>query len=226
MKLYDISLSISSDLPVYPGDPPVSLTHHSAIARGDRYNVTTLTMTTHTGTHLDAARHCDDEGGTVDRVPLSLLVGPARVVELLQAREIDASTLSRLPVRGHERILLKTGSSLLWGKPGFQGELAHLTPEGAEYLVSCGVKLVGIDSLSVESVTGDGTVHRLFLGGGVVILEGLNLSGISPGDYELICLPLKIADGDGAPCRAILRRQEGRHAGEGVDPHSSKWPLA
>lgn len=226
MKLYDISLSFSPDLPVYPDDPPVSLTPLSSIARGDRYNVTSLTMTTHSGTHLDAARHCGDGGETVDQVPLSLLIGPVRVVEAFQTRDIGAGILSRLPVRGHERVLLKTGNSLLWGKPGFQGDLAHLTPDGAEYLVTCGVKLIGIDSLSVELFTGDGAVHRRLLGGGVVILEGLNLSGIAPGDYELICLPLKIADGDGAPCRAVLRRHEGKTGGEPVDPHSSKWPLA
>lgn len=226
MKMFDISLSISPDLPVYPGDPPVALVRQSSLAKGDEYNLTTLSLSTHTGTHLDAARHCDDKGETVDRVPLSLLIGQARVVEVSQAREIGAGLLSRLPVKGHERILLKTGNSLLWEKPGFQGEFSHLTRDGAEYLLKCGVKLVGIDCLSVETFTGDGSVHRLLLGGGAVILEGLNLSGVSAGDYELICLPLKIADGDGAPCRAILRRQLDEPEGEGVDLHTSKWPLA
>ena len=226
MKMFDISLPISSDLPVYPGDPSVTLTRHTSMAKGEGYNLTRLSLTTHSGTHLDVARHYFDEGETVDRISLSLLIGPARVVEVSQAREIDAGVLSRLPVRGQERILLKTGNSLLWGKPGFQGEFAHLTRDGAEYLLKCGVKLVGIDCLSVETFSGDGSVHRLLLGGGAVILEGLNLSGVSAGDYELICLPLKIADGDGAPCRAILRRQLDEPEGEGVDLHTSKWPLA
>ncbi|AJE02000.1 cyclase family protein [Geobacter pickeringii] len=226
MKIYDITVPLSPHLPVYPGDPPVGVEAVTRISRGDPANVSLLTLSTHSGTHLDVPRHCRDGGATVDHVPPSLLVGGARVVEVREARAIGARELARLPVRGAERLLLRTGNSLLWDRPGFQDDFAALTEEGARYLVEAGVRLVGIDYLSIERFGGDGTVHRILLDAGVVILEGLNLEGVPPGSYELICLPLKVAGGDGAPARAILRSGEPAEERPAPDLHTTRWPLS
>ncbi len=226
MKIYDISVPLFAGLPAYPGDPPVELEPVSSISRGDLANVTRLTLTTHSGTHLDAGRHFDDNGLTVDLLPLTLLIGKALVVELAGVNEIGPVNLQRLPLRGHERVLFKTDNSALWEQAGFVPDYGHLTVDAARYLLDMGVRLVGIDYLSVESIDGDGAVHRLLLGEGAVILEGLNLAGVAPGEYELICLPLKVRDGDGAPVRAVLRTREEPLPREDFDPHSSRWPLS
>ncbi len=226
MVIHDITVSLSPDLPVYPGDPAVLFEPVTRIARGDTANVTRITMTTHSGTHLDVPSHCRDDGATVDHLPLSLLVGKARVLDVRGERAIGRRELSRLPVRGEERILLRTGNSLLWEHPDFQEEFAHLTEDGAAYLIEAGVRLVGIDYLSIEGLDSGVTVHRMLLDAGSVILEGLNLSGVEPGEYELICLPLKIAGGDGAPARAILRGREQSSGEPPFDPHTTRWPVA
>lgn len=226
MKIHDITVSISSELPVYPGDPPVMIEPVARIARGDAANVSRLSLGTHSGTHLDPPRHFRDDGAGVDRVPLGLLVGKARVVEIRGAREIGRRELARFPVRGEERVLLKTDNSLLWGRSGFHEEYAFLTEEGARYLLEAGVKLVGIDYLSIERFGGEGAVHRILLDAGVPILEGLNLDGVEPGEYELICLPLKLAGGDGAPVRALLRSREKAGDEPPFEPHSTRWPLS
>ncbi|GFE56489.1 cyclase family protein [Geobacter sp. AOG1] len=225
MKIYDISTSISADLPTYPGDPPVRIEPVTRISRGDTANVSRLTLTTHSGTHLDVMRHYSEHGMAVDHVPLTLLVGKALVIELAGVREIGRRELARFPVKGEERILLKTDNSLLWEHPGFHEEYAHLTEEGARYLLDAGVRLVGIDYLSIERFDGNGEVHRLLLGNGAVVLEGLNLDGVTAGHYELICLPLKVKDGDGAPVRAILRSHEAVSPST-LEPHTSRWPLS
>jgi arylformamidase len=204
MKIYDISVFLSEDLPVFPGDPPVRIEPLTRLARGDAANVSRIAMSTHSGTHLDPPRHFNDHGISVDRIPLPLLIGPALVVELPEIKDITSSELARLPIRGEERLLLKTANSKLWSKPEFCGDYSSLTPDGARFLLETGVKLVGIEYLSIERFDGDGEVHRILLENGVVILEGLNLGGVAAGLYELVCLPLKIAEGDGAPARAIL----------------------
>jgi arylformamidase len=188
--------------------------------------VTRLELTTHTGTHLDVERHLSASGTTVDRLPLDLLLGRALVADLTGVREIDVRHLQRLPLRRYERVLLKTDNSRLWEQPGFSSDFAHLTTDGAAYLLECGVRLVGLDYLSVERRDGDGSVHRLLLAGKAVILEGLNLQGVEAGEYELLCLPLKVRDGDGAPARAILRRPREGEPRRTLDTHTSRWPLA
>lgn len=226
MTIHDITVPLSPDLPVYPGDPPVAFEPVTRIARGDTANVTRVTMTTHSGTHLDVPSHCRDGGATVDHLPLSLLMGKARVVDIRGVGAIGRRELARLPVRGEERVLLLTDNSLLWDRPGFQDDFAHLTEEGATYLIEAGVRLVGIDYLSIEGIDSGVTVHRMLLDAGVVILEGITLAEVEPGEYELICLPLKVAGGDGAPARALLRGRE-RSAGEPpFDPHTTRWPVA
>lgn len=225
MKLYDISVPISAELPVYPGDPPVRLVPVTAVARGDGANVTRLEMSSHCGTHLDVPRHLRDDGLAVDRIPLERLVGSCLVAELAGGREIGRAELAHLPLAGEERVLLKTGNSRLWSEPGFTDAYAALTHEGAACLVEAGVQLVGIDYLSVEPFSGDGSIHRALLEGGVLILEGLNLADVPPGHYELLCLPLCIRDGDGAPARVLLRSRAPGGSAE-FDPHTSRWPLS
>jgi arylformamidase len=226
MKIYDISITISPDLPVFPGDPPVRIDPVTRLDMGDQSNVSRLTLSSHCGTHIDVARHYSDHGLSVEHLPLTLLTGEALVAELCGIRSIGGAELSRFPLKGVERLILKTDNSLLWEKPGFCEEYAALTPDGARYLVEMGVKLVGIDYLSIDRFDGEGEVHRLLLGNGVIVIEGLNLEGVAAGVYELICLPLKIRDGDGAPVRAILRTKGESAAMSEFDPHSTKWPLA
>jgi arylformamidase len=226
MRIYDITLPLSAQLPVYPGDFPVVIAPWTRIADGDSANVSRLTICSHAGTHIDPPRHFNDLGIPVDEIPLERLIGKALVLEILGVPEIGREELERLPVRGVERLLLKTGNSALWKEREFSADFAALSPEGARYLLDAGVKLIGVDYLSVESVTGDGEVHRTLLDNGVLILEGLNLAEVPAGEYELICLPLKVKGGDGAPVRAILRGPAAPGAEPHFDPHTTKWPLA
>jgi arylformamidase len=226
MRIHDITVPLSADTPVYPGDTAVIVSPWTSIADGDLANVSHLTLCSHSGTHLDAPRHFSDQGLAVDEIPLSLLVGPARVVEVLGVKAIGRDELHRLPVAGVERLLLKTDNSQLWTDGEFKAEFAALTVDGVRYLLEAGVKLVGIDYLSVESMEGDGAVHRLLLENGVPILEGINLAEVPPGEYELLCLPMKLKGGDGAPVRALLRGEQAGGGTNDFDPHTSKWPLA
>jgi arylformamidase len=223
MILYDISVSISPSLPRYPGDPPVRISPLPAPAEGEPFCVTRLSFGSHTGTHIDAPAHLLADGMTVDEIPLTRLIGPSLVVDLTaHDGEVDAGLLKKLPLKGESRLLFHTRNSKLWEHPGFVEEYAALTPAAATYLVALGVQLVGIDYLSVEHSRSQGEVHRILLEAGVVILEGLNLTAVERGEYELICLPLKISGGDGAPCRAVLRSRQ-------VPPpepeHHTRWPM-
>ena len=224
MRIHDITLPLSAELPVYPGDPPVEIAPWLSMVDGAAANVSRLTLSTHSGTHIDSPRHFSDTGLPVDEIPLELLIGKALVVEIAGTREIGRKELERLRIKGFERLLLKTDNSELWKGSEFTPDFAALSVDGARYLLEAGVRLVGIDYLSIESVEGDGEVHRILLDNGVLILEGLNLAEIIPGEYELICLPLKIKGGDGAPVRALLRGGAG--AAPDFDPHTSRWPLA
>jgi arylformamidase len=226
VKIYDISLALSEKIPVYPGDPPISVEAAQSIDKGGAMNVSRISMSTHCGTHIDAPFHVDNRGVSVDHLSLSLLNGRALVAEVGGTKMIGRKELERLPIKGEQRLLLKTENSLLWSRPDFVEDFAALTEDGADYLVELGIGLIGIDYLSIEPYKGDGAVHRLLLEHGVIILEGLYLNETPPGIYELVCLPLKISRGDGAPARAILRcREEGSCPGE-TDPHTTRWPLA
>lgn len=228
MRIHDITMPLSVDLPVYPDDPPIQIDSWSSIVKGGHANVSRISIGSHSGTHIDPPRHFSDFGMTVDQIPLELLIGKAQVVEISGVQEIGRKELEHLPVRGVQRLLLKTGNSRLWQEEGFRSDYAALTVEGATYLRELGVQLVGIDYLSIEPFDGDGEVHRTLLNGGIVVVEGLNLADVNHGEYQLICLPLKIKDGDGAPVRALLigGSPEGGLSEPGFDPHTSKWPLA
>jgi arylformamidase len=209
MKIYDITVPIRAAMPVYEGDPGVKIDPWSAFARGDSSNVSMLNFGAHTGTHVDAPAHFIDGANTIDKLSLETLIGRARVVSVPDdVLEIGPDFLAGCDLDGVERIIFHTRNSAFWGGEGFRKDFTHLAPEAAQLLVERGLKLVGTDYLSIEKFhSGHHRTHLTLLRANVVIVEGLNLSDVPPGDYELICLPLKIADGagDGAPARAVLR---------------------
>jgi arylformamidase len=207
MKLIDISVSIDSNLPIYPGNAPFELEATKRMARGDSSNVSALRMSAHAGTHVDAPRHFFDDGGGVESLPLEMLCGRARVVELTTRRSITAEDLAEFDLREDLRLLLKTHNSRLWGSPEFHEDFIGVTEGGARFLVDHGVKVLGVDYLSVEPYKTPGApAHRVLLGAGTIVIEGLNLRDVEPGSYEMFCLPLAVAGCDGAPARVILRR--------------------
>src|SRR5256886_1833917 len=208
MPIYDVTVPIRSGMPIYEGDPPVKIEAASSLASGDSANVSFLHLGAHTGTHVDAPAHFIESAAKIDSLPLDVLIGSARLVHVPEDRtEIDSQFLSTCDLESVERIIFRTRNSNFWNE-GFRKDFTHLLPEAAEMLVNRGVKLVGIDYLSIEKFhSGHHRTHIALLARGVVIVEGLNLSGVPAGDYELICLPLKIAEGagDGAPARVVLR---------------------
>lgn len=207
MKIYDVTVPISNDLPVYPGDPPIDITRVQSLEKGDIARVSHLSFSTHIGTHIDPPSHFMKDGISLDRVPLDVLIGHARVIDVGDVSSIAAPLLERAELAGATRVLFKTRNSSFWSESRvFREDFVYLEPEAAELLVKRGVQLVGIDYLSIEKFNFERpATHWTLLGNNVVIVEGLNLSEVPPGDYELICLPLKIKDGDGGPARVVLR---------------------
>jgi arylformamidase len=208
MPIYDITVPIRPGMPIYEGDPAVEIEAWSAFAKGDTSNVSFLRFGAHTGTHVDAPAHFIDGAARIDSLPMEVLIGPARVVRVPDdVTEIDENFLSECQLNQVERVLFHTRNSGFWNE-GFRKDFTHVLPEAAALLVSRGIKLVGTDYLSIEKFhSGHHRTHLTLLSKGVVIVEGLNLTGVPDGDYELICLPMKIADGagDGAPARVVLR---------------------
>ncbi|MEW6130652.1 MAG: cyclase family protein [Acidobacteriota bacterium] len=207
MKIYDVTVPISKELIVYPGDPPIKIKRAKTLGKNDaEYNLTTFSFGAHTGTHIDAPFHLFADGAKADELPLEMLIGPARVVEITSPR-IDEEALQEFDLMADVRLLFKTRNSYLWGKNEFVQEYVYITLDAARYLIKEGVKLIGIDYLSIEKFgSNDLPVHKEFLSAGTIIVEGLNLRDIEPGDYEMICLPLKVTESDGAPARVILRQ--------------------
>ncbi len=205
-RIIDISLPIAAGGLIYPGNPPIEVTAQQALSRGDGANVSALAFGSHTATHVDAAKHFFDDGETVDALPLDRMIGRALVVEFADhVAAITADHLRAAPLDGHTRVLLKSRNSSYNRETEFRRDYTYLAPDGAEYLVERGVVLVGVDYLSVEQFrSGHHRTHRTLLTQRVVIVEGLALAGVSPGEYQLICLPLRIAGLDGAPARAVL----------------------
>lgn len=206
MKIYDVTVAISKDLPVYPGDPPVKIERQKSANANGGPKLSRISMGSHTGTHIDPPHHLIDGGLTADQIPLEFLVGPARVVEIA-APAIDEAVLQEFDLTSTIRVLFKTRNSYLWSQERFVEDFVHITAGAARLLVEQGMKVVGIDYLSVDEFGSEELeTHSTLLGAGVLIIEGLDLRDIEPGDYEMICLPLKIKDGDGAPARVVLRR--------------------
>jgi arylformamidase len=205
-RVYDVSRPLRDGGLIYPGDPEIRVRLHSSIARGDDANVSALALGSHSGTHVDAPSHFLPGGNPVDRIPIDRLVGPAVVLDLPESGiAVGAADLARHDLRGHRRVLLRTRNSARPPDAGFTTDYCALAADGAEYLLRQGVELVGIDYLSIEAHgSGRFPVHHLLLEHGVVIVEGLDLSAVSPGIYRLVCLPLRLEGLDGAPARAVL----------------------
>ncbi len=194
----------------WPDNPPVLIEYMLHMGRGDNCNVSTLSMGSHTGTHMDGPIHFLPEGKGLDAMPLDATVGRARVIEIHDPESIKPDELRPHNIRQGERLLFKTlNSSNCWKTDTFVEDFVYISREAARYLAELDVRVVGVDYLSVGGYTKDGVeTHRALLEAGIWIIEGLNLSQVEPGMYELICLPLRIAGSDGAPARAIIRRAE------------------
>ena len=211
MRRWDISMPMFEGMPAFPGDPPFSSALVRRLSAGEPYDLSRLTLGSHAGTHLDPPSHFRAGGPTVDALDLATLNGPCWVVDAGPSTEaVGTDRLGGVP-SGAERVLLRTSNSARWArKLEFFDDYVGLSPEGAAWLVGRGVRLVGIDALSIERDPSDRfPVHRALLDRGVVILEGLLLDRVRPGRYALECLPLRIRAGDGAPARAVLV-EEGR----------------
>ena len=217
MKFYDVTVAISEEVPLYEGDPKVSIESPMRIAGGDAANVSRLCCGVHTGTHVDAPNHFLEGTRRVEDLDLEKLIGPCIVVEIDET--VDAIESFHLPNLsydiGIERVLFKTKNSAFWSEPekGFRTDFTYITEAAARSLADGGVKLVGIDYLSVEKFgSTDFATHKILLEKEIVILEGLDLREVPPGEYELICLPLKYVggEGDGSPARTILRQKHDR----------------
>ncbi|HMS58035.1 MAG TPA: cyclase family protein [Tepidiformaceae bacterium] len=207
MTWTDITVPIRPGMAIFEGDPPLVIAQVSDMQEGGICNLSRMEATLHLGTHIDAPCHFVPGGAGIDETPLECLIGPAWVVEARTIdRHIDAAMLEQFEIPAEaERLLFKTANSELWSQPGFSRDYLAFTEDAAEALASRGVRLVGIDYLSVAPFDDPGPAHTAFLSGGVVVLEGIDLRGVEPGLYELVCLPLLIEGADGAPCRALLR---------------------
>ena len=205
-RIYDISVPIRSGGLVYPGNPEIDIALQQAVAKGAGANVSTIRFGSHTGTHADAARHFFDDGQTVDKIPLERLIGPALLLSFADdVRSVGAAELRAHDIKGQTRVLLRTRNSAFLSQKEFVKDYTYLAPDAAQYLVDQGVELVGIDYLSIEQFhSGHHLTHRTLLERSVVIVEGLDLSVPPAGEYQFICLPLRIEGCDGAPARAVL----------------------
>ena len=205
-RIHDVSVPLANGAVVYPGNPEVRVTPQQRIARGDGANVSALALGTHTGTHVDAPWHFLDDAAPTDAMPLERCVGPALLVAIADdVRVIDGALLRTLPLAGHVRVLFRTRNSALLARREFVRDYTYLSPDAAEYLVSLGIELVGVDYYSIEQFhSGHHGAHKALLRAGVVIVEGLQLADAPAGVHEFVCLPLRLTGLDGAPARAIL----------------------
>jgi arylformamidase len=208
MKIFDISLTISPDLPVWPGDPPIELEQIESIDSGADANVSHLSAGVHIGTHVDAPHHFLNDGRTIEGLSLDVLTGSCYVTQLPDGVEaITAEALEGISLPAKvKRVLFGTGNSRLWahGEQEFQEAFVAVTEGGANWLVDHGIELVGVDYLSVAPYGDSIPTHRVLLAAGIVVVEGLDLSAVPRGFYDLYCLPLKLLGAEGAPARAIL----------------------
>jgi arylformamidase len=203
----DVSVPIKSGMVHWPDNPPVTVGKMLDMSCGDVCNVSTLSMGSHTGTHMDAPLHFVGGGKSLDLMPLEATIGPARLIEIKDKISIKPAALKSHRIRPGDRVLFKTrNSSRSWKSDRFDEDFVFISKEAAQYLVDCRVQTVGVDYLSVGGFRQDGVeTHRILLGAGVWIVEGLNLSKVKPGRYQFICLPLRVVGSDGAPARAILK---------------------
>jgi arylformamidase len=208
MSWIDISVPIEHAMVHWPGAPVPEVVQVSDMAAGEVCNVTRIAFSAHTGTHMDAMRHFVADGITMEQMPLDAVIGPARLIEVADPVAIRREHLEPYNLQRGDRVLFKTPNSAeRWKTADFREDFVYIDPEAARYLVERGVQTVGIDYLSVAPWEDGVTTHVILLGAGVWIIEGLDFRGVEPGDYDLICLPLKIPGSDGAPARAVIRKR-------------------
>lgn len=212
----DVSVTLKTGMVTWPGDPPVRISHALSMERGDPSTVSLLEMGAHTGTHMDAPAHFVRGGTGIGDIPLDASMGPARVIPIRDRTSIQPDELAEHSIQRGERVLFKThNSEHCWDTDTFVEDFVYVSEAAAEYLVERQVRLIGVDYLSVGGFHADGVkIHRTLLNAGIWIIEGLNLKQVPPGQVDLVCLPLKILGGDGAPARALVRSLD-RPTGEG-----------
>ncbi len=208
--------------PVYEGDAPMKFEFLKDMRKGDALTLSVYSLGAHSGTHIDAPMHFVRDGASIDRVSLEPLIGPARVIDIPDSvQAIDAAELDRHEWRGAQRVIFRTRSSLRgWmASPNFHRDFAYIAPDAAQLLADAGVQLVGIDYISAEQFGAPAPrTHRILLGKGIPIVEGLALKGVRAGDYDVIVLPMKVAGHEGAPARAVLRKRTPKTAGARPTP--------
>jgi arylformamidase len=207
--ILDISIPLRPQMPTWPGSVGVRLTPISRLSAGDPANVSRLKCDVHVGTHVDAPWHFLEDGHGVEQLPLDILIGPAVVAHLPGVKAVAASDLASLALPPDtRRLLLRTRNSELWAanETRFRKDYVALTAEAARWVVDQGIRLIGVDYLSVQRYDDSPLTHHILLRAGVVVLEGVNLADVEPGVYELLCLPIRLVGADGAPARAVLRR--------------------
>ena len=208
MSFHDISLKLTGETLRWVTAPPFELEERRRMSKGDPNNSSALNMSVHLGTHIDAPFHFVADGNTIDQLPLERFIGPALVYAVEAERYITKEHVAGIRLDGATRVLFKTKNSALLRKQEYDPDFVAISVEAAQSLVELGVELVGLDYLSVAHADEQVPVHRAFLDHGVVLLEGIDLSAVAPGRYELMCLPIPLGDSDGAPCRAVLRDLE------------------
>jgi arylformamidase len=208
----DVSVPIRGGMLHWPGNPEVAVTQTEDLRRGDIATVSAVSLGVHTGTHVDAPNHFILDGTGVDSIPLDRFIGPARVLDLGDVGRIYPRDLERLGIQAGDRLLFKTRNSLYWTEKGFRPDYTSLSLEAAEWLVERGVQTVGIDYLSIAPMDAAPETHQPLLAAGIGIIEGLDLSRVDSGFYDLICLPLRLEGLDGAPARVVLRRSQTEEA--------------
>jgi len=207
MKFYDATLPIHEGMVSFPGDPPFQTKPFFQRHKGDSFDLALLSMGTHLGTHVDPPAHYLDGGATVNELPLESLIGPGVVLDMRGRPSVDRLALEESLMGDHVRILLKTDNGTRLLESSFYEDYVHLTEDGARYLSEKGIRLVGIDYLSIERYKNPGApVHHILLEAEIVVAEGVHLLGVPPGPYEIFCLPLRIQGADGAPARVVLRQ--------------------
>ena len=226
---FDITLPLNKEIPIppamppQPGQPPppeiniplATVYRFFDVDKGDKVTMSRIEMTSHDGTHIDAPLHFIPGGSTIDAMPFETTIGPCRVIGIKDERSVTVKELKRYNIKAGERILFKTKNSPgVWGMRQYDGKFVTISLDAARYLAEKKIRLVGIDYISIASaeptMENVNDVHKAFLGNGIYIVEALNLAGVKPGKYDLICLPLRIEQGDAGPCRVILKKKKSR----------------
>lgn len=204
--IYDVTMDLNSDFPTWPGDVPSKIEKTSSLSRGEIYNSSSIHSSLHWGTHIDAPYHLYEDKWTIDQIPLNFLMGEVQVLEIPHVKKINAQILEKYSIKAQTRIFMKTRNSGFWqNSSSFREDFSALTPDAAKFLVTLGIKLVGIDYFSLDLYGAvDLPVHRILFQNNIIGVELLDLREIKSGHYDLICLPMKIHGGDGAPARVLL----------------------